>query len=209
MDRFETRRLQMVARDIAPRGIRRDSVLAAMRSVPRHEFVPLEYADLAYEDTPLPIGEGQTISQPYMVAVMVEALELVGTERVLEIGTGSGYGAAVLGQLSSLVWTVERFFSLSSSAARTLGRLGFSNVTVVSGDGAAGWPIEAPYDAIVVTAAPERIPAALYEQLADGGRMVVPVGPQADYQQLMLVRRLGDRFESEPLAAVRFVPLVG
>ena len=194
---------------IRARGVRDERVLEAMGRVPREAFVPQSLRWEAYEDAPLPIGEGQTISQPYMVAFMVEALDLRGAERVLEVGAGSGYAAAVLGDLAREVWSVERHPSLAERAAETLAALGAGNVHVVEGDGTLGWPEHAPYDAIVVAAGGERIPEALTEQLAEGGRLVIPVGPAPDFQQLVRLTRRGAGLERETLADVRFVPLVG
>jgi protein-L-isoaspartate(D-aspartate) O-methyltransferase len=194
---------------VRSRGVRDARVLDAMARVPREAFVPQALRWDAYEDAPLPIGEGQTISQPYMVAYMVEALGLAGGERVLEVGAGSGYAAAVLGRLAEEVWTVERHRSLVERAAATLAGLGVRNVHVVHGDGILGWPARAPYDAIVVAAGGERIPEALTGQLAEGGRLVIPVGPEPDLQRLVRLTRRGAALEREELAEVRFVPLVG
>lgn len=202
-------REQMVDYDLVSRGISDGSVLAAMAKVPREAFVPDSLRDSAYQDNPLPIGAGQTISQPYIVALMAEAAELGGGERVLEVGTGSGYGAAVLAELAGEVWTIERHAELVEGARGVLERLGYANVHVVEGDGSVGYPAAAPYDAIVVTAGAPQVPATLLDQLADGGRLIMPVGPSTYDQQLMRVRRAGDRLPSESLGGVRFVPLVG
>jgi len=181
-----------------------------MRRVPREAFVPPDFVRDTYADGPLPIGEGQTISQPYVVALMAEALKLSGGERVLEIGAGSGYAAAVLGELAAEVVAVERHESLASSAARRLAELGRGNVEVVLGDGSKGWPERAPYDAIVVAAGAPAVPEALREQLAVGGRLVIPVGPDRTLQELLRVRRLSStEYTQESLGGVRFVPLVG
>jgi protein-L-isoaspartate(D-aspartate) O-methyltransferase len=183
-------------------------VLAAMVAVPRHEFVPLDFLDAAYTDKPLPIGEGQTISQPYMVAVMSEALELTGTERVLEVGTGCGYQAAVLSLLAHEVYTMETHAPLALGAQERLARLGYANVHVHTGDGTLGLAELAPFDGIVVTAAAPEVPPPLLEQLADGGRLVIPVGA-ADQQELLAVRREGEKTSSRVVNYCRFVPLVG
>jgi protein-L-isoaspartate(D-aspartate) O-methyltransferase len=200
-------RLGMVQRQIAARGISDPAVLAAMRTVPRHEFVPPELRVSAYDDRPLPIGRGQTISQPYIVALMSELAELRGEESVLEVGTGSGYQAAVLAELAARVYTIELVEPLLREAAATLLRLAYRNVVPRFGDGRHGWKEVAPFDAILVTAAPRRIPEALLAQLADGGRLVAPVGDEV--QTLRLVRRRGATFEQRDVAAVRFVPLAG
>lgn len=198
----------MVRDQIRARGIVSPRLLEAMLTVPRHEFVPEGYAELAYGDQPLPIGEGQTISQPFMVAAMIEALELTGAERVLEVGTGSGYQAALLGRLAREVFTIEAISALAEVALERLERLGFSNVAVRVGDGTLGWPEKAPFDAIVVSAAAPRIPAPLVEQLRDGGRLVIPVGDEQQ-QELLQVRRRGGDIVSQTLHYCRFVPLVG
>jgi protein-L-isoaspartate(D-aspartate) O-methyltransferase len=201
-------RERMVRDQIEARGVSDRRVLAAMRAVPRHLFVPAYQRDAAYRDTPLAIGQGQTISQPYIVALMTELLELAGDERVLEIGTGSGYQAAILGWLAAEVVTIERFSSLAQEARDRLAALGCSNVRVEVGDGSRGWPEGAPYDAIVVTAASPGVPDPLPDQLADGGRLVVPVGPRWT-QHLVRVRREGGAFKRETLIGVAFVPLIG
>ena len=205
---YAAERRAMVEEQLRERGVRSPRVLEAMRKVPRHLFVPEDCVAGAYTDQPLPIGEGQTISQPYMVAVMTEALELTGTERVLEVGTGSGYQAAVLSLLAGEVYTVESHASLAVAARRRLARLGYANVHVHSGDGTLGLPELAPFDAIVVTAAAPKLPPPLVEQLAEGGRLVIPVG-QADQQELLQVRKTGDKTTSRVLHYCRFVPLVG
>ena len=198
----------MVSRQIEGRGVCDPRVLAAMRSVPRHLFVSRSLAGDAYEDHPLPIAAGQTISQPYIVALMAEAAAVRPGDQVLEVGTGSGYGAAVLAELAASVVSVERHRKLADSAARVLGDLGYANATVVCGDGSQGFPPNAPYDAVVVTAASPSIPPQLVAQLADGGRLVIPVGPPSLSQNLTLVRRVGDQTTSEKFCPVRFVPLV-
>jgi protein-L-isoaspartate(D-aspartate) O-methyltransferase len=205
---WDWERERMVRWQIACRGVRDPVVLAAMRAVPRHEFVLPEYLDLAYADRPLPIGLDQTISQPYIVAYMTEALEPGPDDRVLEIGTGSGYQSAVLAEIASRVVTVDISPVLARRAARTLRALGYGNVTVVAADGRRGLPRAAPFDAILLAAAPARIPAALVDQLADGGRLVAPVGEGFD-QVLRRWRRVGPGLAVEDLIPVRFVPLTG
>ena len=207
-DEYTLQREQMVRGQIEARGVRDERVLAAIRAVPRHLFVPAYLAGSAYHDTPLAIGQGQTISQPYIVALMTELLELAGDERVLEIGTGSGYQAAVLAQLAAEVITVERFPSLAQEARERLARLGYDNVQIEVGDGSLGWPEGAPYDAIIVTAASPEMPEPLPDQLAGGGRLVVPVGPRWT-QHLVRVRREGGTFQRETMIGVAFVPLIG
>lgn len=203
-------RSQMVAHQIQERGVRAPGVARAMREVPREEFMGEEMREFAYADSPLPIGEGQTISQPYIVAYMTEALELEGGERVLEVGTGSGYAAAVLARIAGEVYTIERHPSLARTARATLKRLGYDNVHVIEGDGTKGWPQAAPYDAIVVAAGGIEVPAALRSQLAVGGRLVIPVGPTPREQRLVRVTKVHEgRFEEEDLLPVRFVPLIG
>lgn len=197
---------QMVQRQIERRGITTEAVLEAMRQVPRHEFVPQSQASHAYEDRPLPIGYGQTISQPYIVAYMTELVQPDPDDRVLEVGTGSGYQAAVLAEIVDQVYTVEIIPELSATAAQRLGRLGYDAVTVKQADGYYGWEEHAPYDAIVVTAAAEHVPPPLIEQLKDGGRMVIPVGSPFYTQTLMLVEKEGDQVTTRSLTPVQFVP---
>lgn len=200
----------MLVQHLAARGIRNEAVLRAMREVPREAFVPQGMEIFAYEDSPLPIEEGQTISQPYIVAYMIEALELSPQDRALEIGTGSGYAAAVLSRVAGEVHTVERIAFLAQQAAVRLREERFANVVVHQGDGTLGWPEAAPYDAIVVTAGAPDVPEALMNQLAPNGRLVIPVGGAQHYQTLVRVRREGeDKFRREELCAVRFVPLIG
>ena len=200
----------MVKQQLAGRGISDPRVLEAFRAVPREAFLPPELAEFAYRDTPLPIAAGQTISQPYIVAVTVEALALRGPERVLEIGTGSGYAAAILGRLAKEVFTVERLAPLAEEARERLARLGYRNVHVLCGDGTLGWPEHAPYDAIAVAAGGPDVPEALLSQLSPSGRLVIPVGPDEFSQELVRVVREGNqRFRREPIMGVRFVPLVG
>jgi protein-L-isoaspartate(D-aspartate) O-methyltransferase len=200
----------MVDTQIAARGVRDARVLEAMRSVPRERFVPERLAAAAFEDMPLPIGHGQTISQPFIVALMAEALELSPEDRVLEVGTGSGYSAAVLSRIARAVYTIERLEPLAELATKRLAELGYDNVQVRLGDGTLGWAEEAPFDAIVVTAGGPKIPAPLSEQLAVGGRLVIPIGPWPGLQSLVRVRRTGpDEFANEDLGGVAFVPLIG
>lgn len=198
----------MVARQLRARGIADERVLAAMRSVPRHAFVPLERISCAYSDEALAIGEGQTISQPFIVAVCVEALSLQGHERVLEIGAGCGYQAAVLSSLAREVIAVEAQPVLASSARERLGCLGYTNVRIEEGDGSAGWPASAPFDAIVVSAAAPAIPPPLLDQLREGGRLVIPVGPP-EHQELLRVLKSDGRTAQRSICACRFVPLLG
>lgn len=205
---FEAQRREMVALQIRDRGVRSERVLAAMSAVPRHEFVPANQTAAAYSDQALPIGEGQTISQPYVVAAMTQALSLTGSERVLEIGGGSGYQAAVLSLLAREVIAIEFVPQLADAARERLARLGYANVRVEQGDGSLGWPPGAPYDAILVAAAAPDIPAPLVAQLAQGGRLVIPVG-RADEQNLLCAVKRGDQIMRESLFACRFVPLRG
>jgi protein-L-isoaspartate(D-aspartate) O-methyltransferase len=204
---FDRQREEMVRTQLAGRGISDLRVLDAMRSVPRQEFVPEIFRRDAYEDHPLPIGEGQTISQPYIVAAMLEHLALQARDRVLEIGTGSGYVTALLSLLSAEVYSVERHGPLGASAENTLHRLGYRNVKVRVGDGSQGWAEYAPFDAILVSAATPEMPPALFAQLRDGGRMMVPIGPPSS-QELQLVRKVSGRPEVKLLEGCRFVPLV-
>jgi protein-L-isoaspartate(D-aspartate) O-methyltransferase len=206
-DSFQAQREQMVRAQIEERGIHDLRVLAAMREVPRHEFVFESLQADAYEDHPLPIGAGQTISQPYIVALMLQHLGLQATDRILEVGTGSGYVAALLSQVCAEVYSIERHAQLAGSAEARLERLGYSNVKIVVGDGTQGWPEYAPYDAIVVSAATAEMPPALFAQLREGGRMVVPVGSFIS-QELQLIRKVGGQVEAELLEGCRFVPLV-
>ncbi|HET9948111.1 MAG TPA: protein-L-isoaspartate(D-aspartate) O-methyltransferase [Longimicrobiales bacterium] len=205
---FEEARRRMVADQIEARGVRHPGVLDAMRSVPRHEFVPAERRALAYEDMPLPIGLGQTISQPYVVALMTELLDPEPGDRILEVGTGSGYQAAVAARLVAEVYTIEIVPELARSAAERLERLGVENVRVREGDGYLGWPEEAPFDGILVTAGADEVPPPLVEQLAPGGRMVIPVGDARAGQVLRVLEKLPDGEVSErDVLPVRFVPL--
>lgn len=205
---YQKEREQMVESQLARRGIKDKRVLDAMRQVPRHLFIPDDMRGLAYCDGPLPIGQGQTISQPYIVALMTELLELTGQEKVLELGTGSGYQAAILSHLAHQVYSVERHATLAQQAEKVLAQLGYTNVVIKVGDGTLGWPEYSPYEAIIVTAGAPDVPHPLTEQLADGGRLVAPVGSQWS-QVLVKVRRQGDLLTRERLTPVAFVPLVG
>lgn len=198
----------MVAVQLRRRGIRDERVLSAMERVPRHEFVRLELRGRAYEDDPAPIGEGQTVSQPYIVAYMLEALDIGPEHRVLEIGAGTGYQAALLAELAREVVTVERHRILADAARENLARLGYRNVTVIHADGTQGWPAAAPYDRMIVAAAAPRVPPPLFEQLAEGGKLIVPVG-STDLQELMLVEKREGQPVSSPREGCRFVPLIG
>jgi protein-L-isoaspartate(D-aspartate) O-methyltransferase len=210
MSDFQAAREEMVETQIAARGIRDPAVLEAMRTIPREAFVPLSVVPFAYEDEALPIPEGQTISQPYVVAAMIEAVEPKRDDRALEIGTGSGYAAAVLAHLVSEVFTVERLVALAESARRRLADLGYHNVHVRCGDGTLGWPEHAPYDAIIVTAGGPKVPPALLDQLTVGGRLVMPVGSTRRFQQLVRIIRLAENeYEHAELEGVTFVPLIG
>ncbi|MCS7220578.1 MAG: protein-L-isoaspartate(D-aspartate) O-methyltransferase [Anaerolineae bacterium] len=206
---FARRRHEMVERTMRARDITDEKVLAVMEKVPRHEFVLPEYLDQAYADHPLPIGFGQTISQPYIVALMTQLLQLQPGDKVLEIGTGSGYQAAVLAELVDEVYTIEIIPELARSAEERLRRLGYTDVHVRQGDGYYGWPEEAPFDAIIVTAAPDHLPQPLVQQLKDGGRLVVPIGPPGGYQTLWQIIKRGEELEANNIAGVLFVPLVG
>jgi protein-L-isoaspartate(D-aspartate) O-methyltransferase len=198
----------MVDGQLRRRGIEDEGVLRAMARVPRHRFVPDPFLDEAYDDHPLPIGDGQTISQPYIVALMTEALELRGREKVLEVGTGSGYQTAILAELSAEVFTVERSASLSEGARARLAELGYRNVTFVVGDGTLGLPEQAPFSRILLTGSVPRLPRALSSQLGEGGILVLPVG-RRETQELARVRRRGDDLGSEDLGTCAFVPLIG
>jgi protein-L-isoaspartate(D-aspartate) O-methyltransferase len=198
----------MVQQQLVARGITDSGVLSAMREVPRHLFVDQALLDEAYDDNPLPIGDGQTISQPYMVAIMTQLLDLTGSERVLEIGTGSGYQAAVLSRLCRWVFTAERIARLSQRAEKTLQACGYRNVTFLVGDGSKGWPEAAPYDGIIVTAGAPSIPEVLVQQLTDGGRLVIPVGDRFS-QTLKRVMKIDKRTRVENHTGCRFVDLIG
>jgi protein-L-isoaspartate(D-aspartate) O-methyltransferase len=209
-DQFAAARQRMVQEQLLGpwRGITNSRVLTALRTVPRHELVPDRERAHAYEDRPLPIGYGQTISQPYIVAFMTEQLEPQTTDKVLEIGTGSGYQAAVLAGLVKEVYTIEIVEPLAQRAAADLKRLGYTNVFVRAGDGYQGWPEAAPFDAVIVTCAPDQVPQPLIDQLKDGGRMIIPVGPLDD-QQLVRLRKRGPHLEKSAVLPVRFVPMTG
>ena len=208
-DPFEKRRLQMVQQDIEARGVKDKLVLQAMRKVKRHLFVDEAQRQKAYNDHPLPIGEGQTISQPYVVALMTEALALQGGERVLEVGTGSGYQAAILAEIVKEVFTIEIRPDLYAKVRERLQKLGYHNIRVKQGDGYLGWPEYAPFDAIIVTASPNHIPPPLLAQLKEGGRLIIPLGSTTFHQNLTLVTKRRGKVEVKELGAVAFVPLVG
>jgi protein-L-isoaspartate(D-aspartate) O-methyltransferase len=201
--------MDMVERQIRSRGVSDQAVLQAMERVPRHAFVPDKYQSQAYADHPLPIGYGQTISQPYMVALMTELLQLTPEDRVLEIGTGSGYQAAILAEVVAEVYTVEIIEELAAQAAQVLEEQGYDNVHVRHADGYHGWEEHAPYDAIVVTAAPDHIPPPLIQQLKDGARLVIPIGPPGGYQTLWAITKAGGEIQKRDVSGVLFVPLTG
>jgi protein-L-isoaspartate(D-aspartate) O-methyltransferase len=207
-DQYKFQRENMVETQIAQRGIKDKLVLDAMRKVPRHLLVPEKIRPYAYDDMPLPIGEGQTISQPYIVALMTELIKPNKDMKVLEIGTGSGYQAAVLAEIVKEVYTIEIFESLGIRAQRDLKALGYDNIQVKVGDGYKGWPEEAPFEAIIVTAAPEEIPQPLIDQLAEGGRMIIPVGDEGKVQQLVLGEKIKGKFRTRFISSVRFVPFL-
>jgi protein-L-isoaspartate(D-aspartate) O-methyltransferase len=198
----------MVEQQIEARGISDPATLSALRTVPRHEFLPIRLRSEACADYPLPIGHGQTISQPFIVAFMTEAIRPQPGERILEIGAGSGYQAAVLAQMGAQVYTIEIVEPLAEMARQTLERLGYKNARVKSGDGFRGWPEHAPFDAIIVTCAPDKIPPDLVAQLRDGGRMIIPVGSGMN-QELVLLRKTGGKIEKQSVLPVRFVPMTG
>ncbi len=208
---LEAARTRMVKTQLAGPGrrIEDDRVLNVMEEVPRHEFVPEAYRDKAYVDSPLPIGHGQTISQPYVVAFMTEALKPKATDKVLEIGTGSGYQAAVLSKLVKDVYTIEIVDPLAKRAKETLERLHYDNVHVRAGDGYKGWPEAAPFDAVIVTCAPDHVPQPLVDQLAEGGRMIIPVGREHGNQELYLLEKREGKVERRAVLPVRFVPMTG
>lgn len=206
-DDFRAERLRMVKEQIRARGIKSEAALAAMSKVPRHRFVSTSLIRAAYLNRPLPIGHGQTISQPFIVAYMTEAAGVSSDEKALEIGTGSGYQAAILGELAKEVYTIEIIPELAEGASKVLSELGYKNIHVKSGNGYLGWPEHAPFDAIVVTAAPDEIPKALVEQLAVGGKMVIPVGDL--YQEMMIVTKTKDGIVEKRTIPVRFVPMTG
>ena len=205
---FDAEREKMVARQIVSRGVKDHRVLNAMRTVPRHLFVPESQRGRAYDDTPLHIGHGQTISQPYIVALMTEALELMPDDRVLEIGTGSGYQTAVLAEISDAVFSIEIIPELAALAHAVLYGSGVEGIHLLTGDGYRGWPEHAPFECIIVTCAPEDIPEALTDQLAEGGRMVIPVGDPGAVQELVCIRKENGTLHRETLIPVRFVPMI-
>jgi protein-L-isoaspartate(D-aspartate) O-methyltransferase len=208
-DVYARPRKKMVAEQLAARDITDPRVLEVMGRVPRHIFVPPAYRDQAYADHPLPIEEGQTISQPYIVALMTQSLALEGGEKILEIGTGSGYQAAVLAELKTRVFTIDINPRLAEQAARTLGELGYADIRVKSGDGFFGWPEEAPFDGIIVTCASPRLPPLLVEQLKPGGRLIIPLGGAQEFQVLTLVTKTKDGVRTKEISGVRFVPMTG
>ena len=202
-------RLRMVSRQIAARGVNNERILEAMRSVPRHLFVPVSIADRAYDDTPLPIGDGQTISQPYIVALMSELLEPGPDHRILEIGTGSGYQAAVLAELAEEVYSIEIKRALHMRASRLQAELQYDNLHTRHADGYYGWPEQAPFDGIMITAAVDHVPPPLLRQLADGGRLVLPLGHPFSYQNLVVVTKEGEDYRLRQITGVLFVPMTG
>jgi protein-L-isoaspartate(D-aspartate) O-methyltransferase len=204
---MDRQRQQMVDRQLRARGIKDARVLRAMQTVPRHRFVPESLSAMAYADTPLPIGHGQTISQPYIVALMSEVLAVKPGQRILEIGTGSGYQAAILAELEAVVFTIEIVRPLANQAKTNLQTTGYDSVRIRIGDGYLGWPEAAPFDAIIVTCAPEKIPQPLQDQLTEGGRMVIPVG-EKNHQQLMLLTKQKGKIQAQKVVDVRFVPMV-
>ena len=205
-DKFESIRLRMVKTQIVARGVSNAAVIEAMKKVPRHLFIPKEYEDEAYNDYPLPIGHGQTISQPYIVAYMTEVLKPGSKMKALEIGTGSGYQAAILAEIVSKVYTIEIVPELAKEADERLKKLGYKNIFCKYGDGYQGWPEFAPFDLIIVTAAAEKIPQPLIDQLAENGRLVIPVGAASGVQELQLVSKKKGKIETKNLTFVRFVP---
>ena len=210
MSHFKKLRQQMVNDQLVARGLHDQTVLNALNAVPREKFTPADLIESAYRDAPLPIEENQTISQPYIVALMTAALELKPDHRVLEVGTGSGYAAAVLGEICENVYTIERHKTLADTAQLKLKETGYTNVQVKHGDGTLGWPEKAPFDAIIVAAGGPEVPQTLKEQLAIGGRMVIPVGTSLNLQKLVRVRRISkNEYKTEDLGSVRFVPLIG
>lgn len=209
MDIYEQKRLKMVREQIEGRGIHEAKTLEALRKVPRHLFVPPSLIEEAYIDSPLPIGDGQTISQPYIVALMTQAARIDSNATVLEIGTGSGYAAAVLSQIASKVYTVERIAALAKEAEKRFKDLGYSHIEVKTGDGTLGWAEKAPFDAIIVTAGAPIVPASLVGQLKIGGRLIIPVGDSFSQSLLRIKKETSDKFTQEMLEAVRFVPLLG
>ncbi len=210
-EKFTMLRQRMVQEQLQPigRDISNPRVLEAMLQVPRHELVPENVRENAYSDFPLPIGHGQTISQPYIVAFMTQVLDPQPDDRVLEVGTGSGYQAAVLAQLVNRVYTIEIVEPLAERATADLKRLGYTNIFVRAGDGYQGWPDAAPFDAVIVTCAPDHVPQPLVDQLREGGRLIIPVGPEGGVQELVLLTKQADRLEKQAVLPVRFVPMTG
>ncbi|WP_367104571.1 protein-L-isoaspartate(D-aspartate) O-methyltransferase [uncultured Psychrobacter sp.] len=207
---FKKLRQQMIDEQLVARGLHDQTVLNALGAVPREKFTPTNLIESAYRDSPLPIEENQTISQPYIVALMTAGLELKSDDRVLEVGTGSGYAAAVLGEICENVYTIERHKALADTAQVKLKETGYTNVQVKHGDGTLGWPEKAPFDAIIVAAGGPEVPQTLKEQLAIGGRMIIPVGTSLNLQKLVRIRRISkDEYQTEDLGSVRFVPLIG
>jgi protein-L-isoaspartate(D-aspartate) O-methyltransferase len=205
-DKYLALREKMVREQIVSRGVSDQLTLKAIRKVPRHLFVPTEYESRAYDDNPLPIGYGQTISQPYIVAYMTEVVKPASYKKALEIGTGSGYQAAILGEIVKEVYTIEIVPELARESCELLGNLGYKNITCKYGDGYQGWEEHAPFDIIIVTAAAQEIPRPLIDQLADNGRLVIPVGPPSSVQELILLEKKGGKTEEKRLTLVRFVP---
>jgi len=205
---YEKERREMIRVQLRGKGISDERVLKVMEEVPRHKFVLKEYESMAYQDTPLPIGEGQTISQPYIVALMTESLDLRGEEKVLEIGTGSGYQSAILAELAKEVYSLERFENLKMNAEAALKELGYTNIKLRSGDGTLGWPEQAPFDSIIITAASRVVPSPLIEQLREGGKLILPLGGSLS-QVLTLFEKKKDSFEPRQICDCVFVPLVG
>jgi protein-L-isoaspartate(D-aspartate) O-methyltransferase len=206
---FDAMKKAMVEEQLIPRGISDKRVLEAFRKVPRHEFVPKELWQNAYNDYPLPIGENQTISQPYMVALMTQVLNIGGGEKILEVGTGSGYQAAILAEFVKDVYSIERFQKLADAASDVFKRLGYKNIKIKVGDGTVGWEEQAPYDGIVVTAGAPGIPESLLKQLKDGGRMIIPIGSDGFGQVLTLVEKIGKAIRTSEICGCMFVPLIG
>jgi len=208
MDTLESKKSSMIETQLKSRGISSSEVLRAMSVVPRHKFVSSEYSEAAYNDGPLSIGSGQTISQPYMVAMMTEALMLSKNDKVLEIGTGSGYQAAVLREITSNIYSVERISTLAEKAENLLTLLGYNDIKIMVGDGSLGWPEQAPFDAIIVTSGSPGVPETLMSQLNDGGRMIIPVGSRSS-QRIIRIIRAGDNYNKEEMLSCIFVPLIG
>ncbi|MFP4018686.1 MAG: protein-L-isoaspartate(D-aspartate) O-methyltransferase [Bacteroidales bacterium] len=205
--KYDREKQQMVKQQIVDRGIKDPKVIAAMKDVDRHVYVPKNYRDMAYSDRPLPIGDGQTISQPYIVALMTESLELEEGDKVLEIGTGSGYQAAVLSHITSEIYSIEIIEELAEEAKENLQKQGYDSIKLKIGDGYKGWGEYAPFDAIIVTCAPSDIPEPLKEQLAEGGRMVIPIGDKF-IQELVLLKKKNGELEKQEISSVRFVPML-